>query len=839
MGKEIYIKSRRPLPALPRSKRLREGGSPGGGYSSGATAGGASGTGLSEWEIRSLIINLCAARYLSKITEDEAAELINFAKGLTTGDYEAGRKGASIDSEGKGEMQTLIVRALARAAELAVGEYASGLSGAHIDGEGNAEVGNIWVRVLARLERLRVESDAEFWGQLSSKDFISGFVQGKGWAMMKTEVYNALGIPETKYTLEVDDLIVRNSIKAYEFVISQLLGENDNRVFTAMLDVHHYDASTGRVWLNTQGGKFYNPFRTGDYIMVQQYDGMPSSDNDNNVIKHYELVITDAGVGDLELGGDRLDWVTFKNFTSSAGYTPVQCIAEGDTFVRVDNEYSNDRKGMIQITSVGNDAPYIDVMHGLKTDPDNALKGRIGNLKGVHHHMFGWLQGFGEYLTNLYAVGDFRLKRTGESIDAQIEMLKNSFATRYGSLQYELTADDNHLFNASFLEMMKGWDKKDEGSIIKQNGEALLMNGNTYVSDGCRANVETLDGRPVLFIKNSCVKQDNSLIKPPGTHREYVLNFDGTTTDKYINKPDTLYLSLRCLVTKPGTLTIGFPDAKSRGFDSFDTPIIEHLDASQDVVTLRWKGTWDGMGDFLLQFDGEMYVYTLSLTDVPLENFKKEMSTKIEQTDEMISLTATDIDDVSAAVGQLNIRADKIDSCIANVTEDMESLSEQTAKGFEQTVRKGDILSVISQSADCVNVTANSIELAGENVNVIGNFYARTLGYMVNKSIDNEVIDGSFVHGGTTHDIMILPDVPDGRVTTIRFFLANSTNNKGIPFKIRVYNTSRDYIYDSITANGNSFLREITLYSNEGAYYEFVGVNISGTVMWYKILLSN
>lgn len=815
MGKEIYIKSRRPLPALPRSKRLREGGSPGGGYSSGATAGGASGIGLSEWEIRSLIINLCAARYLSKITEDEAAELINFAKGLTTGDYEAGRKGASIDSEGKGEMQTLIVRALARAAELAVGEYASGLSGAHIDGEGNAEVGNIWVRVLARLERLRVESDAEFWGQLSSKDFISGFVQGKGWAMMKTEVYNALGIPETKYTLEVDDLIVRNSIKAYEFVISQLLGENDNRVFTAMLDVHHYDASTGRVWLNTQGGKFYNPFRTGDYIMVQQYDGMPSSDNDNNVIKHYELVITDAGVGDLELGGDRLDWVTFKNFTSSAGYTPVQCIAEGDTFVRVDNEYSNDRKGMIQITSVGNDAPYIDVMHGLKTDPDNALKGRIGNLKGVHHHLFGWLQGFGEYLTNLYAVGDFRLKRTGESIDAQIEMLKNSFATRYGSLQYELTADDNHLFNASFLEMMKGWDKKDEGSIIKQNGEALLMNGNTYVSDGCRANVETLDGRPVLFIKNSWVKQDNSLIKPPGTHREYVLNFDGTTTDKYINMPDTLYLSLRCLVTKPGTLTIGFPDAVSRGFDSFDTPIIEHLDASQDVVTLRWKGTWDGTGDFLLQFDGEMYVYTLSLTDVPLENFKKEMSTKIEQTDEHISLTVQRID------GDMG---------------ETKSMIEQAADKITWLVEEGGVVSAINQTSDEVKIEARHINLNGD-VTVVGHLYAQTLAYKENTSGYNQVIDGAIVTGSSAQEVMILPSVPDGSSVSIRFFFPMMSRTTGYTVIVKV-NRDTDIIYNSINAVGTATVKQIEFSSAMGAYYELIGVGTQGATTWYVVKLS-
>ncbi len=139
-----------------------------------------------------------------------------------------------------------------------------------------------------------------------------------------------------------------------------------------------------------------------------------------------------------------------------------------------DNATDADRKGLIQIITVGTATPYMDIVYGMKTDPDNYLKGRLGNLKGIHHHLFGWLDGFGELLTNLYAVGDFRLRRTGESIDAKIEMLKAMFATRYSNLRYELTEDDNYLRNATFDETMDGWTVQDDGKVITSNGEALL-----------------------------------------------------------------------------------------------------------------------------------------------------------------------------------------------------------------------------------------------------------------------------------------------------------------------------------------------------------------------------
>ena len=297
---------------------------------------------------------------------------------------------------------------------------------------------------LATVKQLHVKGDSTFDGNLFSKQFISDFLSGKGWGIYNKPVTNAAGVQENKWTGEFDNIIVRGSLRVYEMIISQLLGENDNRVFAGMMEVDHYDADSGKVYLDTQDGKLYNPFRKDDIIMVQQFNGMPDSSNDYYVTKNYELLVTDAGCGSLEDGEKRLDWVKFTNFTSSmAGATPDTLIKKKDTFVRVDNLSDPDRKGIMQIFTVGTASPHLDVIYGLKTDPEGALRGRLGNLEGIVHPWFGRLQGFGEYLNNLYAVGDLILRRTGESVDTKFQVLENMFSSRFSKTSYELTNEKN------------------------------------------------------------------------------------------------------------------------------------------------------------------------------------------------------------------------------------------------------------------------------------------------------------------------------------------------------------------------------------------------------------
>ena len=386
---------------------------------------------------------------------------------------------------------------------------------------------------VATVGKLFVNGNSRFGGELSSRQFISGFLGGLGWSIYNTPATNAAGEQENKWTGEFDNVIVRGSLRVFEMIISQLLGENDNRIFTGMMEVDHYDPELGKVYLNTQDGKLYNPFRRDDIIMVQQYNGMPSEENDHYVTKTYELLITDAGCGSLDDGDKRLDWVTFSNFTSSMeGATAESLIKKKDTFVRVDNLSDSQRKGIIQMMTVGANTPYMDIIYGKKTDPNNALKGRLGNLKGIVHPILGELSGFGEFLNNLYAVGDFIIQRTGESVDSKLQMLENMFSSRFSQTSYELTNSDNYLENGQFLEQVRDdedtiiscWtvDSTDESMFWADAlGNPFMVNGLLSVSGNRKVSIDKVDGRQVLRLQNCGVKQLNAHIKQPGTHKEY------------------------------------------------------------------------------------------------------------------------------------------------------------------------------------------------------------------------------------------------------------------------------------------------------------------------------
>lgn len=608
-------------------------------------------------------------KYLSKVKDDEAAGLITFLRGL--------RVGAGYKFDENGDITSHDIDAH--------DVNANGLS---------------------------VGGNSVFAGDLSSPEFVAGFLTGKGWRLKNEPVENAAGVLENKYNLELDNLIVRGSMRIFEMIISQLLGENDNRIFTAMMEVDHYDAKSGRVYLDTKEGRMYNSFRKGDYIMVQQYNGLPSEENDHYVTKNYELLVKEVGTEGE--GEDRLAWVTFENFTSSmAGAKPEKLIKKRDTFVRVDNVSDTDRKGIIQVMTVGSDTPYIDILHGLKTNPDSALKGRIGCLKGIRHPVLGQLKGFGEYLNNLYAVGEFVLSRTGESIDTKFQVLENMFSSRFSKTSYELTNEKNYLENGQFIEqitdsennIIAGWDidTTDESVFwFDASGLPVMVNGNPTASGNRKVSLEKVDGRQILRMQNCGIRQKNALIRQPGTHREYVAGEKSSaelppTEAGYTDVQDKLYISVRIYAKTAGKLTIGFADCEEvRGKKNTLQQRTVNVAYSGAWKTIPIEGVWNGTGDFVIQYTGDCYLAIASLTDEPLSELSKTVSTQIVQTANNIKLLGENIDTVNkkavkvgfeldAEKGEIRQYVDKKDK---KNREDTSSLIVQTSSSITSSVDK-------------------------------------------------------------------------------------------------------------------------------------------------------
>lgn len=580
---------------------------------------------------------------------------------------------------------------------------------------------------VATVGKLFVNGNSRFGGELSSKQFISGFLGGLGWGIYNTPVTNAAGVQENKWTGEFDNVIVRGSLRVFEMIISQLLGENDNRIFTGMMEVDHYDAESGRVYLNTQDGKLYNPFRRNDIIMVQQFNGMPNSSNDYYVTKNYELLITDAGCGSLEDGDKRLDWVTFTNFTSSMeGATAESLIKKKDTFVRVDNLSDSQRKGIIQLMTVGANTPYMDIIYGLKTDPNNALKGRLGNLKGIVHPILGELSGFGEFLNNLYAVGDFIIQRTGESVDSKLQVLENMFSSRFSQTSYELTNSDNYLENGQFLEQVRDdedtiiscWavDTTDESMFWADAlGNPFMVNGLLSVSGNRKVSIDKMDGRQVLRLQNCGVKQLNAHIRQPGTHKEYQQP-SGSTGDNGLKKPatgstdvqDRLYISIRIFAKTAGTLTVGFEGCSSvSGKSNTLTAQNVAVPYSGDWTNIPLEGVWNGTGNFVLRYTGDCYIAIASITDKPLSEFSKSVSTQIKQTATNIQLLGENINKVDGTTTQLGLDLDAEKKSIRLYVDETDKANRTfTTSGIEASV--GKVQAWVKNLDYATNTTVNS-----------------------------------------------------------------------------------------------------------------------------------
>lgn len=569
---------------------------------------------------------------------------------------------------------------------------------------------------LATVKQLHVKGDSTFDGNLFSKQFISDFLTGKGWGIYNKPILNAAGVQENKWTGEFDNVIVRGSLRVYEMIISQLLGENDNRVFTGMMEVDHYDAESGKVYLDTQDGKLYNPFRKDDIIMVQQFNGMPSKENDYYVTKTYELLITDAGCGSLDDGDKRLDWVTFTNFASSMeDASPEKLIKKKDTFVRVDNLSDPDRKGIMQVVTVGTATPHLDVIYGLKTDPEGALKGRLGNLEGIVHPWFGKLQGFGEYLNNLYAVGDLILRRTGESVDTKFQVLENMFSTRFAKTSYELTNGQNYLENGQFIEqvtdaetpIIASWEiNTDDETMfwVDASGVPFMVNSTLTTSGNKKVALEQNDGGQMLRIQNCGLTQKNAIIRQPGTHKEYVKgrgekNDAGLsqTETSTVDVQDKLYVNVRLYAKTAGQLTYGFEGCKAVEGKLNELAVkTENIAYSGEWQTVRMEGKWNGTGDFIIRYSGDCNIALVTITDEPLSEFSKTVSTQIVQTAENIKLLGENINKVNGKTTKLGFELDAekgeirqyVDQTDKKNREDTSSLIVQTSSSITSSVDK-------------------------------------------------------------------------------------------------------------------------------------------------------
>ena len=570
-----------------------------------------------------------------------------------------------------------------------------------------------------------VRGNAIIGNRMGSPLFVSGFPNGVGWDLSPYKQLNAAGAEETKWRLEIDDINVRGRLRVYEFIISQLRGENDNVIFAGMMKVDHYDEATRRIYLDTDEGILYNPFRPGDILMVQRYGGMPTEENDYNVIKQYELRVDQAEVGDLSEGEKRLDWITFTNFVGT-----LSDIARGDVLTRVDSVTDLTRKGIVKVTTIDEiGAPYIDVVYGMKTDPENATKARMGNLTGIRTKSGIDLTGvWGIYGNGAYFENSTYILDTGNTIEQQFSVLGGEFDSKINAIRTDISEESGNLLrNGSFASDTNYWTASNEIHYIDVGGQFLWLGGAFYVDKTKVADIVSDSGRNVLRVRNTSIYQANDVMLLPKREE--------TEEDGY-----TYSFSLFYRATRTGILKVGVPGSEL--YQEID------IEPNDNYSRITHAAKWDEKGDFRIECSGEVYVYGVVLYDDATADAIIRLETRIEQTEEYIKLLATKeyVDEETGEIykkydAQLSVMADDI---TARVTyEDYNTQSQALEKRLESqiTLTENRITASVTEQVNTINAAIEAAQTA------IGEAEEATKDVADSVSNLNDYVDGAFKDG--------------------------------------------------------------------------------------------
>ena len=571
---------------------------------------------------------------------------------------------------------------------------------------------------LSKVEPDRAKARITFEKGLSSDDisselFSSGFVGGKGWSIYAMDVTFS-GSTRRKTFLEVDNLTVRDSFRVNEFVINQTLGENGNRVFSSAAKVDHYDQSSGRIYLKTENGNLFNPFRAGDVLLVQQFGSIDGSSS-----KSYNLRVSDSGLGDTSAGADRLDWIEFDQFIDASGIPPENRISENDTLVRMDSETDDSRKGIISINTAGGHTPFIDIIYNLYGSEDS-LKGRIGNLTGVVDPDFGRLGGFGAYFNNIYAKGSFILRSTGESIEQTLEATNATFSSAIKRSFTDVTRSDNLIKNSGFADVTvsntpQSWRYRS------------MVSSQAYISE-----VVSLDGRRFWHLRNCAIAQLNTVLSKPSKYSLATSSSvsSGSIEKTFSDRNSPLNLIIKIHASAASVVRFGFQDSSTGDWisDSDFFRSSQTISVGENIIEV--SGVWSGEGNFVLESPSEIYLEYVILSENKLDAFKSEISSSLAQSDSCISATVTKVNAIEGTISTAGwVTTDKGNTLWASKTlEDGSTL-----------------ISTINQDASSVTIKASKISLEGL---VTANNYFKVLedGSVEarNATFSNVLISGSF-----------------------------------------------------------------------------------------------
>lgn len=385
-----------------------------------------------------------------------------------------------------------------------------------------------------------------------------------------------------KSYIEVDELFVRIKAMFSELEIKELSYAGGNYMFTSAgmkcgkVEEHE---DFWRCYLLIDDGEtaIENPFRVDDMVTFRDFNIKPGVYENVANRFYWRLCV---GVGE--------DYIDLSKTDCEAPNNDIP--KEGDKLVQLGNKTDKARQNAITLSVYGDDAPSI---HQYAEIDSYSLAGKEVTVISPNGNKF---------------IGDFILK-TGTNIATQLQVLENLIMTEIQSVEYMLNERENFLYNATFTKDMEGWVGEDSFEVYA-NENLLIVNDRLLSETDKIAGVMPRDGKLWLRLKNSYVIQPNGNILRP-------------------EQAGKFYVSFRYICTETGTISCGFEGGKM-----FHTT---NISTTRNARLFEFSGDWDGIGDFLIKFTGDIYINLVALTNRPLDDYKLEVSSKLKQLSDSIS----------------------------------------------------------------------------------------------------------------------------------------------------------------------------------------------------------
>nr|DAE23352.1 MAG TPA: tail protein [Myoviridae sp. ctcPl3] len=235
------------------------------------------------------------------------------------------------------------------------------------------------------------------------------------------------------------------------------------------------------------------------------------------------------------------------------------------------------------------------------------------------------------------------LTMAGEDILTMFTVIEGLIKSEISSVRDEINALDNYLNNASFAADMQYWTGSSNIRIFRVDGRLLYFNNNFYANKESFADIVTEGVKSVLRLKNSYIEQVNSDFY---RHPDFEVS-----EETFLKRARQFGIAFKYLVKRPGTLTVHFKNENKDGFEEYDSiSFSKDLYPTGEFKPMDIIGKWNGTGDFYMSFTGDIYIYSLTLTDDALADLREEFNMRFELTDKKIQ---ANLDEIKSTAGKL------------------------------------------------------------------------------------------------------------------------------------------------------------------------------------------